>query len=148
MTLPKPEAGLLIHYSYLWHRQARAGRDEGVKNRPCAIVGAVTLKEGPPRVYVLPVTHTEPRDKSCAVELPAKVKKALGLDDQRSWVMCDEANIFVWPGTDMARLPDGRFSYGFLPPGLFRQIKEKFTEQLNKKEMRPVMRDDNRMPQP
>ena len=38
MALPKPVAGLIIRYSYLWYREHLEGRDEGQKDRPCAIV--------------------------------------------------------------------------------------------------------------
>jgi len=38
MMIPKPEAGMVINYSYLWAREARAGQEEGAKNRPCAII--------------------------------------------------------------------------------------------------------------
>jgi hypothetical protein len=34
ITLPKPEPGLVIRYSYLWHDEHRQGREEGVKDRP------------------------------------------------------------------------------------------------------------------
>jgi hypothetical protein len=37
VTWPAPQPGLLIRYFYLWEREeARAGREEGVKDRPCA----------------------------------------------------------------------------------------------------------------
>jgi hypothetical protein len=38
-TLPKrPHPGLVICYSYLWHREAQKKQIEGLKNRPCAVV--------------------------------------------------------------------------------------------------------------
>jgi hypothetical protein len=42
-------------------------------------------------VIVLPVTHTPPQDADAAVEIPLAVKRRLGLDDARSWVMLTEA---------------------------------------------------------
>ncbi len=42
MSLPEPELGLVIRYSYLWKSEHDAGRDEGSKDRPCAIVLSVT----------------------------------------------------------------------------------------------------------
>jgi hypothetical protein len=45
VNLPAPRPGLVIRYSYLWAREAEEGRDEGVKDRPCAIV-LVMLDEG------------------------------------------------------------------------------------------------------
>lgn len=46
MTLPVPEPGLVIRYAYLWDREAREGRDEGSKDRPCAIVLVVADEAG------------------------------------------------------------------------------------------------------
>jgi len=34
MALPDPQPGLVISYSYLWHHEHRAGREEGLKSRP------------------------------------------------------------------------------------------------------------------
>jgi hypothetical protein len=38
VRLPEPEPGLVIRYSNLWLREHREGREEGTKDRPCAIV--------------------------------------------------------------------------------------------------------------
>ena len=46
MTFPSPQPGLVIRYSYLWRREAAAGREEGVKDRPCAVIVAVTDEAG------------------------------------------------------------------------------------------------------
>ena len=54
----------------------------------------------------------------------------LGLDDAPSWVIVSEYNVDEWPNGGLAPLP-GRpdvFSYGFIPPRLFGQVKEKFLE--------------------
>ena len=105
MALPKPVAGLIIRYSYLWYREHLEGRDEGQKDRPCAIVAALRLDEnGDTRVLVLPITHTPPDHPALAVEIPFKVKNRLQLDDARSWVVLSEWNEFVWPGPDLRRL--------------------------------------------
>ena len=56
MSWPVPRPGLVIRYAYLWRREARAGREEGSKDRPCAVVLAHKDQEGETRVYVLPVT--------------------------------------------------------------------------------------------
>jgi len=41
VPLPAPVPGLVIRYSYLWHSEHLAGREEGEKDRPCAIVAAL-----------------------------------------------------------------------------------------------------------
>lgn len=100
MTWPVPRPGLVIRYSYLWEREALAGQEEGVKDRPCAII-VVLLREGEhPVVRVLPVTHATPLDSTTALEIPQLTKRRLGLDSERSWVILDEANDFIWPGPD------------------------------------------------
>ena len=129
MSWPRPQPGLVIRYSYLWHREALAGRDEGAKDRPCAVVLACQDEDGRTRVYALPITHSVPAAGEDAVEIPAVVKARLGLDGARSWVVVDEANLFHWPGPDLRFLPgQGPESalYGFLPPGFFRVVRDRF----------------------
>lgn len=85
MSLPTPVPGLIIRYSYLWYREHLEGRDEGQKDRPCAIVAALRKDEnGEMRVLVLPITHSPPDHISLAIEIPAATKKRLQLDDARS----------------------------------------------------------------
>src|SRR5947209_6944703 len=98
MPLPEPEPGLVIRYSYLWLDDFLAGQEEGVKDRPCAIVTAVRNEaDGEKRVLVLPVTHSPPKHPEYAVEIPQAVKRHLGLDDERSWIVVSECNEFTWP---------------------------------------------------
>ena len=47
---------------------------------------------------MVPVTHSPPADPATAIEIPAVTKARLGLDAQRSWIVCNEANVFAWPG--------------------------------------------------
>ncbi len=101
MSWPTPRAGLVIRYSYLWRSEAAAGREEGVKDRPCAIVLAVVARDGDTVVYVLPITHAPPLDPADAVELPQATKIRLGLDSDRSWIVVSEGNSFTWPGPDL-----------------------------------------------
>src|SRR5271170_5583362 len=135
MALPKPVAGLIIRYSYLWYREHLEGRDEGQKDRPCAIVAALRVDEnGDTRVLVLPMTHTPSDHPALAVEIPAKVKARLQLDDARSWVVLSEWNEFVWPGPDLRRLPNASnasVAYGVIPPNLFATIRERFLAIVN-----------------
>jgi hypothetical protein len=129
---PPPQPGQVIRYSYLWKNQADTGREEGSKDRPCAIV-LVILKPGEkPLVRVLPVTHAMPNDLDGAVEIPAATKLRLGLDAGRSWVILDEANDFTWPGPDLRPAVNGDLSsvvYGILPPGFMKQLTDKLFER-------------------
>jgi len=129
VALPNPIPGLVVRYSYLWHGEYREGREEGQKDRPCAIVAAILVDGGDTHVLVLPITHTEPRDLDLAVEIPAVVKQRLRLDAARSWVVVSESNEFVWPGPDLRRAPgadEASVAYGVLPPGLFAAIQQRF----------------------
>jgi hypothetical protein len=127
-TIPTPEAGLVIAYAYLWRREHKAGQEEGRKDRPSVIVLAVERDtDGATFVVVLPITHAAPRDSSEAVEIPGPVKRHLGLDDQRSWVVVAEGNEFIWPGYDLRKAAGAdRYDYGVLPPRFFNQVRNAF----------------------
>jgi hypothetical protein len=84
MQIPVPVPGLVIRYSYLWSHEAKAGHEEGSKERPCAVLLTTTTKAGAKVVTVLPVTHTPPYDERLAVKIPHATKVRLGLDDDRS----------------------------------------------------------------
>jgi hypothetical protein len=130
VSWPKPIPGLVIRYSFLWSHEAEADREEGSKDRPCAIILARVDEEKKVKITVLPITHLPP-DENAAVELPPHVKRRLGLDDDRSWVILSEVNEFAWPGPDLRTLPDRDVStvaYGVLPPQFFDYLLERFLE--------------------
>ena len=144
MTLPAPEPGLVIRYVYLWAKERVAGAVEGFKARPCAVVLASRPAGDVTRVLVVPVTHSPPQDNDEAFELPSAVKRSLGMDADRSWVVLSESNIFDWPGPDLRRVDiRGRvsFAYGHLPPKLFSDIKRRFVELERAARSRRVPRD-------
>ena len=89
-----PRTALVIRYSYLWHSEFLAGREEGIKDRPCVIVAAVKRDAGQVRAVVLPVTHTPPDDPDAAIEIPMETKTRLGLDSERSWIVVSQWNEF------------------------------------------------------
>jgi len=117
-----------VSYAYLWDREAQDGREEGRKDRPCVIALSVQRRQdGETWVTVLPVTHSAPRDAAAGVEIPHAVKRRLGLDDARSWVVVSEGDQFVWPGYDLRKARgSGRYEYGFLPPRFFASILAAF----------------------
>lgn len=132
MTFPQPYAGLVIRYAYLWDREAAAGREEGSKDRPCAIIMAVVDAEGDDEVWVLPITHSPPANADDAIEIPPLTKTRLGLDSDRSWIVLTESNEFVWPGPDLRAVPGqdpSSIVYGTLPPRFFALVLEKFLER-------------------
>lgn len=131
MPLPRPEPGLVVHYEYLWRHEREQGDEEGAKRRPCAIIIAVTGETGETETIVAPITHSEPRPPSEGIEVPPRVKRYLGLDDQRSWVIVTDLNVFIWPGVDIypvPRSPSGTYEYGHLPPRLFEQIRTRIDQ--------------------
>jgi hypothetical protein len=129
VSLPKPEPGLLIRYSYLWLWEHQEGREEGVKDRPCAIILALRDVEGDTKTLVVPVTHSPPKRGDDALELPPTLKRHLGLDAERSWVVVSEGNFFTWPGPDLRRVgdrDDSSVAYGILPPKFFAELKRRW----------------------
>jgi hypothetical protein len=102
--------------------------EEGRKDRPCVIVLAANRTEYGMVVTVVPITHAPPSKPASALEIPAAVKQHLRLDGQRSWIIVDEGNRFVWPGYDLRPVPGtpDRYDYGFLPPRLFATLVERF----------------------
>jgi len=87
VPFPEPVPGLVIRYGYLWAEEHARRQEEGVKDRPCAVVLVTTDEAGEQWVTVLPITHTPPSVPELAVEIPAATKRRLGLDDERSWVV-------------------------------------------------------------
>ena len=132
LTWPAPEPGLVIRYSYLWAAEAAAGRDDGVKDRPCAVVLVIREHGRRPQVRVLPVTHSAPIDPNSAMEIPQETKRRLGLDDAKSWIVLSEANDFFWPGPDLRPSVRGELQtviYGALPPLFFLALKKRLASQ-------------------
>jgi len=128
VSFPAPRPGLVIRYSYLWTHEADAGQEEGVKDRPCAIILVVSDEDGRQRVRVLPITHSPPADARDGLEIPLPTKTRLGLDSARSWIVLTEANDFFWPGADLRFLPSRgpeSAAYGMLPPKLFKALQER-----------------------
>ena len=145
MTWPTPVPGLVVRYSYLWDSESKQGREEGVKDRPCAIVLVVQKDENEsPLVAVLPVTHSSPQGND-AIEIPAALKSHLGLDAERSWIVMSEGNLFRWPGPDLRPAVNGDLAtivYGVLPPRFFKIIRERFLASLRARQADVVRRTE------
>ena len=93
-------------------------------------------------MVILPITHSAPAGDTIGIAIPPRVRLALGLDDEPCWVIVSEHNIDEWPNGGLQPLPGrpGVFSYGFIPPGLFLQIKTKFLELASRKQSAGVRR--------
>lgn len=145
MSWPRPAPGLVIRYSYLRVREFEQGREEGVKDRPCAIIIAALDLDGRTRVTVLPITHSPPADPAAAVEIPLTTKIRLALDSARSWIVLDEGNEFFWPGPNLRPLPGADVStiaYGFLPPRLLDQISDRYLALAGQRRSRAIPRTE------
>ena len=146
MALAPPKPGQVICYSYLWKQEADIGVEEGRKDRPCAVV--LTTKPTTADdtiVCVAPITHTPPSDPNTAVEIPASTKRSLGLDDDRSWVVVSEVDIFRWPGPDIRQVPNSgppRVSYGFIGRGIYEKVRTKMVELLKQHLLDTVKRTE------
>lgn len=129
MALPTPVPGLVLSYAYLWRDEARRGHEDGHKDRPCVIVLSVQNRDGQVLVAVAPITHSQPRNRDHAIEIPAETKARLGLDDARSWIVATDLNRFNWPGVDLRPIARGGldYAYGVLPAALYKQLRDKVT---------------------
>ena len=136
---------MVIRYSYLWNREHEEGREEGIKDRPCAVIVSLRNEFGKDVVLALPITHAPPTDHSEAIEIPAETKRRLQLDSDRSWIVISEANEFVWPGPDL-RAVLGRdvstIAYGVLPQRFFAVLVEKFLERYQRGKAARVKRSE------
>jgi hypothetical protein len=77
-----------------------------------------------PLITVVPITHRPHSNPDATMEIPAAIKRHLGLDDQPSWIVLDDFNVFTWPGYDLRPVtgPKDRYHYGLLPPRFFEDI--------------------------
>jgi hypothetical protein len=142
-TIPEPAD--VLSYAYLWHREAIAGQEEGLKDRPVVVVVAQQIVRGRIQLVVVPVTHSPPQRAEDAVEIPANVKKQLGLDADRSWVVTDEINLFIWPGPDVRPTKEGRDGspiYGAVPPQLLEMIKASLLGHAEKRRLKTTTRTE------
>ncbi len=143
MKFPEPQLGLVVSYSFLWSHEHERGLEEGRKDRPCVIIVAINRGQaGQTIVRVAPITHSPPDAAAVAEEVPTGVKRHLGLDDERSWVVLDEFNEFVWPGFDLRPVPGrGRIDYGHFPPKLVASLLEKARAVWRAGHGKPTQRD-------
>ncbi|MGK9166148.1 hypothetical protein KXR53_07625 [Inquilinus limosus] len=141
MSFPEPRPGLVVRYDYLWPHEAERGQDQG-KDRPTCLVAASDSATRPRYVVLLPITHMPPSGDTIGIEIPAKVRQAIGLDDAPSWVIVSEHNIDEWPNGGLSPVPGkaGVFAYGFVPPGLFARVKAAFLELARRKRSGAVRR--------
>ena len=126
-----PQPADVISYAYLWAREAAEGQEEGLKDRPVVVTVARIKRQGYTEIVVAPITHSEPDDTADGLELPRSVKRQLGLDSDRSWIITSELNFFIWPGPDV-RIAPGKDHplYDAIPERLFDQLRIALREKV------------------
>ena len=124
--MPLPEPGEVINFSYLGEREYRKGRDEGIKDRPVAVVLVRQMVDEITQLIVTPMTTKPACKDQVAIEVPQAARAQLGLSAERSWMIADEANRFAWPGYDLRPIKgkEPSISYGSGPSGLFSQFRD------------------------
>jgi hypothetical protein len=145
VSFPEPHPGLVIRYAYLWKSEYDEGREEGSKDRPCAIVLLIVNEDNEREIFVLPITHTPPEHADDAVEIPTATKQRLGLDAERSWIVISELNEFVWPGPDLRPVPgrdESTIVYGALPPKFFAHVRDRFLARVKRDKAARVYRTE------
>jgi len=132
-TIPEPAD--VISYSYLWAREAAAGQEEGLKDRPVVVVLARLVEGDETQLLVAPITHSAPDDGQ-AVLVPPAVKRHLGLDSEQSWIVTSELNRFIWPGPDIRPVKSrDNPLYGPIPARLFEEVKKQISDHAGKSRM-------------
>ena len=142
----EPRPGLVIRYDFLWKEEQRSGREQGVKDRPCAIILVSRERDDGSREVVLcPLSHAPPRAGESAVEVPSKVARHLGLDDQRSWIKTHQVNTLVWqrdrPPYGVTPAKENAWAFGQLPNALGRQVFEQVRQRSRQRTLATVSRD-------
>lgn len=139
-----PKPGFVIRYLYDWSMPGAPVPAAAQKERPAVIILTVTKREARTLVRVAPITHRLPDRPDRAVELPQRTKARLGLDGERSWVILDHMNEFVWPGPDVRPVPGqepATIYYGPLPPALYDEIKRRLLGLLRQGRVLARLRD-------
>ncbi len=149
MKIPAaPPIGHIVAYEYLWQSKA-SKREDGEKTYPTALLmGKRAEAGGSTLVYALGISHMKPPADRRALEVPAKLRRWIGLDDQPQWIYTDEVNVFVWPGPDLRPaqwisqrpLVEDTCVLGPLPSDWFADVQRHFYESYQMKSMRIVKR--------
>jgi hypothetical protein len=139
----KPEIGSVINYLYLWRNESEKGSYEGIKARPSMIIFIDENDNNELIVYVSPITHTDPKDSVISKEIPFRTKKRLHLDEEKSWVITNEMNSFIWRGPDVMRAPSGELIYGHLPRKFTKATLKQIYDNARDKKLQIINRDNN-----
>lgn len=143
---PKPPIGHLIAYEYLW--LSRSEINDAAKTYPVAVVAAREIVGPVTLAYVLGISHSLPKPNDRALEVPRKLKRHLGLDEEPSWIYTNQVNVFAWAGPDLrpavrlTTLPSAKDTcvIGPLPSDWFDEVKRHLVESYRLKLVRAIER--------
>src|SRR3546814_19875941 len=95
-----------------------------------------------PRVAT--IKHRPTQYRAGSIEIPGASGKSLALDSGRHLLRLDELNRCAWPGYDLRHIPGqpDRYDYGFLPPGLFRKLRDGILVRQKARAGRVISRDE------
>ena len=143
----EPKIGRVVYFDYLWKSEADAGREHGLKDRRSMIIDRSPPDERGERiVHLLAITHRPLSSGQTGVEIPHKMGRHLGLDDDRSWVKTHEINQVYWPKD---RLPFGltpassnQMEIGQMHHSIGRQAFGQVRENSRQRSLARVRRDE------
>lgn len=93
MSFKDFRTGAVIHFPYLWAREASRGETEGRKPRPVAVGVRIAKPGGEDALLLFPITSQEPARGRFAAEIPDMEKRRAGLTASlRLWIVLDEYN--------------------------------------------------------
>ena len=147
MAPPEPQPGLVIRYAYLWRDEARQGREEGTKDRPCVMILSVRDRGGASIVTVAPVTHSPPPASGRAVEIPPPPSSASASTTCPPGSLPTISTSSSGPAPDIRPVPGrprGSFAYGFIPAGLYQAVRLAIIGHVRAHAVQPVRRDDRK----
>jgi hypothetical protein len=132
MSFDALRTGAVIHFPYLWAREAAQGETEGRKFRPTAVGVRIAKGKGEDVLVLFPISSQEPGAGRFAAEIPDTEKRRAGLDgNMRLWIVLDEYNQDVI-GRSFYLEPEpplGYFSKAFFLPLLREFIRRKSQTQ-------------------
>ena len=93
MSFEDLRTGAVLHFPYLWAREAAQGETEGRKPRPVAVGVRIPNPKDGDLLVLFPITSQEPSRGRLAAEIPDIEKRRAGLDGAlRLWIILDEYN--------------------------------------------------------
>jgi hypothetical protein len=101
----EPPIGNLVAYEYLWLSQENT-RHDGAKAYPVALISAKKIIASVTLAYAVGMSHKPPHASEKAIEVPKKLKRHLGLDEDRSWIYTGPAQRIhlAWSGSQTSRM--------------------------------------------